>query len=396
MDNADDRWLLPEGVEEILPARAFKLETARRELLDLFRAWGYELVIPPFLEYLDSLLIGTGKDLDLQTIKIIDQLSGRLLGIRADMTPQVARIDAHHLRDRAPVRLCYLGTVLHAMPDGLAGSRSPMQVGAELYGHAGIESDCEVLCLLLQAIHTAGIRDVYLDLGHVGIFRGLAKQAKLSAESEALLYAALQRKARSEVERLLQASRTTEQVAGMILGLIELNGGIEVLDEARTLLQDARVDVREAIDALARVAEELRSRAVGVTLHFDLAELRGYAYHTGIVYAAFVPGHGREIARGGRYDDIGKEFGTTRPGTGFSMDLKLLVELSGFKPVSASAECIVAPWSRDAALLEAVAALREQGERVLFDLPGGQPGAHQEFCNRALMQVDGRWEIVSI
>ena len=218
----------------------------------------------------------------------------------------------------------------------------------------------------------------------------------MSAESEALLYAALQRKARSEVERLLQASRTTEQVAGMILGLIELNGGIEVLDEARTLLQDARVDVREAIDALARVAEELRSRAVGVTLHFDLAELRGYAYHTGIVYAAFVPGHGREIARGGRYDDIGKEFGTTRPGTGFSMDLKLLVELSGFKPVSASAECIVAPWSRDAALLEAVAALREQGERVLFDLPGGQPGAHQEFCNRALMQVDGRWEIVSI
>ena len=396
MSTADDQWLLPEGVEEVLPPRAIQLESIRRELLDLFRTWGYDLVIPPFLEYLDSLLIGTGKDLDLQTFKIIDQLSGRLLGIRADMTPQVARIDAHHLRDHAPVRLCYLGTVLRSLSDGLAASRSPVQVGAELYGHAGIESDCEVLCLLLQAIHVAGLRDVHLDLGHVGIFRGLAEQAGLSPGDEASLHAALQRKARPEIEMLLQASRAPNEVARMILALVDLNGGEEVLANARTLFRDARDDVGEAVGALERIADELHGRVANVALHFDLAELRGYAYHTGVVYAVFVPGHGQEIARGGRYDDIGKVFGAARPATGFSMDLKLLVDLSCPAPGLEVGDCILAPWSQDADLLETVAALRNGGQRVLFDLPGQPPAAEPRRFNRVLERVDGDWVVVEV
>jgi ATP phosphoribosyltransferase regulatory subunit len=384
---ADERWLLPAGIEETLPAEAEAIERLRRELLDLFSSWGYRLVIPPFIEYLESLLTGTGKDLELKTFKLTDQLSGRLMGVRADMTPQVARIEARHLRSDQPVRLCYLGTVLYALPDGAARSRSPIQLGAELYGHGGIESDCEVLCLMLETLRRAGVSDVHLDLGHVGIFRGLARQAALGAESEAVLYDALQRKAASEIDTLL--APLEEPVSGMIRDLAGLNGGDEVLAAAARSLKKASPEVRAALESLGALAEALRARFPQVPLHFDLAELRGYRYHTGVVFAAFVPGSGQEIARGGRYDNIGRDFGRARPATGFSADLKALMRVRAPAEVSGQQDCILAPWSAAPALQQMVSELRDAGERVIYALPGQKADARSLGCNRRIVERNG-------
>ena len=392
---ASDRWLLPVGVEEILPPRAREIERARRSLIDLFGVWGYEFVMPPFIEYLESLLTGTGPDLDLQTFKLIDQLSGRSLGVRADMTPQVARIDAHHLRRPEPVRLCYLGTVLHTRPDGFSGSRSPIQVGAELYGHAGVESDCEIICLMLETLATAGIDDVHLDIGHMGVFRGLAEQAELQPDEEAALFDALQRKARSEIEELLSDVGTQTSVARMIVGLGEQNGGPEVLEPAARLLTNATPMVRDSLQRLQVLAETLQRRSTGVNLHVDLAELRGYRYERGVVFAAFVAGHGQEIARGGRYDGIGEAFGNARPAIGFSTDLKTLVSL-GEPSAKEPARGIYAPWIDEPALQSKIDALREAGHRVIAELPG-QPGdARSMSCDRILVRGDSGWEVESI
>ena len=282
-----DRWLLPEGVDEVLPPEAARLETLRRRVLDLYASWGYELVIPPFIEYLESLLVGTGSDLELKTFKLTDQLTGRLMGVRADMTPQVARIDARGLRDETCARLCYLGTVLHALPDGFTRTRSPVQVGAELYGHAGFESDCEILSLMLETLAMAGIGDVHVDLGHVGIFRGLARQAGIEGEQESALHDALERKARGEIAELLAAISAPAQSISMIMALAELNGDPTVLAEAHRLLAAADKEVLTAVDRLERIAEFVQARFPGTPLHVDLAELRGYRYHTGVVFAAF-------------------------------------------------------------------------------------------------------------
>jgi len=395
-----DRWLLPAGIEECLPGEAARLERARRALLDLFASWGYELVVPPLIEYLESLLTGTGPDVDLQTFKLIDQLTGRLMGVRADMTPQVARIDAHHLRRDAPVRLCYLGTVLHTRPDGFSGSRSPVQLGAELYGHAGVESDCEVILLMLQTLAAAGVRGVHLDLGHAGIFRALARDAGLGEEVEASLFDALQRKARSEIDALLAGHAAADETAARIAALAVLNGGPEVLDEARGLLLGASPEANRALAHLAAIAEALGRHAGAVPLHFDLAELRGYRYERGVVFAAFVPGHGQEIARGGRYDGLGAEHGRARPATGFSTDLKTLVALgtapagpaSGAVPASG----VLAPSLGGPALEEAVARLRAGGERVVRELPGQAGGAAEVGCDRMLVERDGRWVVESV
>ncbi|MGI9333005.1 MAG: ATP phosphoribosyltransferase regulatory subunit, partial [Gammaproteobacteria bacterium] len=298
-------WLLPEGVEEVLPPYAAVLERARRSVLDLFAGWGYELVMPPFVEHLDSLLTGTGQDLELETFKLIDQMSGRLLGVRADMTPQVARMDAHSLGRASqpaspdtPSRLCYLGTVLRAIPDGMSASRTPVQLGAELYGHAGVESDCEVLCLLLETLCTLGVADVHVDLGHVGIFRSLARRAQLEPETESLVHDALQRKARPELEALLAARNVASGEAERIIALTELNGDASVLERARALLDPGGDELGGQLDAISGVAAEVERHRPATQVHYDLAELRGYRYHTGIVFAAFVPGHGEEIGRG--------------------------------------------------------------------------------------------------
>ncbi|MGM0592900.1 MAG: ATP phosphoribosyltransferase regulatory subunit [Pseudomonadota bacterium] len=389
----NDRWLLPEGIEELLPPQAEQLEATLRRLLDLYRSWGYELVMPPFIEYLESLLTGTGNDLDLQTFKLTDQLTGRLMGLRADMTPQVARIDAHCLKRDVPTRLCYMGTVLRTLPPTHGGNRSPMQVGVELYGHAGIESDAEVLRLMVQTLHTAGVEHVYLDIGHVGIFRGLAQQAGLDARTEAKLFDALQRKAKPEIAALLAKRDLPATLHRMLDSLADLHGGAAVLEQAASLLTDADESVRQALDSLGQIAA-VADALPGTSVHFDLAELRGYNYHTGVVFAAFVPGQGQAIAQGGRYDDIGKVFGRARPATGFSTDLKTV--LTHVDAKSPEVHGIFAPCADDPALAEAVSALRASGQRVIQALPGQQGGASEMGCDQELVLHEGRWQPVAV
>ena len=384
----NDRWLLPEGIEEVLPPQAAQLESTLRRLHDLYQSWGYELVMPPFIEYLDSLLTATGQDLDLQTFKLTDQLTGRMMGLRSDMTPQVARIDAHCLKRQVPTRLCYMGTVLRTLPATHGGNRSPMQVGAELYGHAGVESDIEVLRLMVRTLHLAGIEHVYLDLGHVGIFRALARQAGLSDADEAQLFDALQRKAKPEIAELIRQWQMPNQQQAMLLALADLHGDASVLTQARQQLAEAGDAVVDCLDTLAKIAAAIGDMAA-VSVHFDLAELRGYHYHTGVVFAAFVPGQGQAIAQGGRYDDIGKVFGAARPATGFSTDLKtVLAQVAAQVP---ELRGIFAPEGDAVELLAAINALREQGERVIQALPGQQGGAAEMGCDRELRQQDGRW-----
>ncbi len=389
----NDRWLLPEGIEEILPPRAEQLDTTLRRLFDLFKSWGYELVMPPFIEYLESLLTGTGNDIDLQTFKLTDQLTGRLMGLRADMTPQVARIDAHCLKREVPTRLCYMGTVLKTLPPTHGGNRSPMQVGVELYGHAGVESDVEVLRLMVKTLHSAGIDHVYLDLGHVGIFRGLAHSANLDAECEARLFDALQRKAKPEIASLLAERALPDSLHKMLNCLADLHGDETVLDTAASTLAKADASVIAALDNLRQIAAAVRAMQ-GVTVHFDLAELRGYHYHTGAVFAAFVPGQGQAIAQGGRYDDIGKVFGRARPATGFSTDLKNVLSLVTAKMPEVRG--IFAPSDTAPALARCIDDLREAGERVIQALPGQQGGAAEMGCDRELVLQDGSWQPMAV
>jgi ATP phosphoribosyltransferase regulatory subunit len=387
--NNNERWLLPEGIEEVLPVEAQQLECLRRELLDLYHSWGYQLVMPPFIEYLETLLVGTGNDLDLQTFKLTDQLNGRLMGVRADIAPQVARIDAHRLREASPTRLCYMGTVLHTRPDGFAGSRSPLQIGAELYGHAGIESDVEILSLMVESLKRCGIEQSVVDLGHVGIFSELARQAELNDEQETELFNALQRKARPEIEQLLTQWQVDADSRQMLIALIELNGDEQVLDAADKALAKATPPVHEALRYLKDVARALHNRLPEVNLIYDLAELRGYHYHTGLVFAAFVANQGQAVAQGGRYDGIGEAFGNARPATGFSADLKTLHSLGRHgQPVPSG---IFAPWDEDAALLAEVARLRANGERVVFALPGQSGDARTMACDRQLVQEGEHW-----
>lgn len=368
-------WILPEGIEEVLPEQAARFESIRRMLLDIYASWGYELVIPPTIDFIESLLTGTGHDLDLQTFKLVDQISGRTLGLRADMTPQVARIDAHQLQRDVPTRLCYIGTVLRTRPESIGDSRSPLQVGAELYGHAGIESEVEIIGLMLQTFAAMEIGDIYLDLGNVDIYRGLAKQAGLSKEDESQLFDMLQRKAVTEINALLDSLDIDEKVKNMLSGLSSLNGDRSVFVKAKELLADADDSVKQAIDYLENTAELMWQRfdrisSGDIKVHFDLSELHGYHYKTGVVFAAFVPQLGQAIARGGRYDDIGKIFGRARAATGFSTDLKVLNQLS-LKQFE-SPEKIFAPIGSDIAK---VAALRAEGKIVIEQLPGQASGS---------------------
>ena len=390
--SSKDQWLLPEGIEEVLPPETWRLESARRELLDLFSRWGYDLVMPPLIEYLESLLTGAGNDLDLQTFKVTDQLSGRMMGLRADMTPQAARIDAHPLQRSAPTRLCYMGSVLHTRSDGFGGSRCPLQVGAELFGHAGVESDIEIITLLLESLSLLSISDIHIDLGHVGIFRGLARDAGLSGQQENDLFEALQRKAATEINDLLQAHVEDAGQRSRLAALAELNGDRSVLQRAREQLTGASNDVLAALDNLTAIADLVAQRATDVTLNFDLAELRGYRYQTGMVFAVFVPGCGQEIARGGRYDAIGKVFGRSRPATGFSTDLRELIQLSQ-RSFDDRCDAVFAPADADDTLLSAVQALRQSGERVVHALPGQDGSAADMGCARVLVNENGQWRV---
>jgi ATP phosphoribosyltransferase regulatory subunit len=388
-----DPWLLPDGIDEVLPEEARQLERLRRRLLDLFSFWGYEQVFTPFIDYLSSLLTGSGRDLDLQTFKLTDQLSGEMLGIRSDMTPQVARMDAHHLKRDWPTRLCYVGTILHTQGDALEKTRSPMQIGAEIYGHAGIESDQEVIRLMLEMLCCSGVLNVHLDLGHVGIYRALSRQAGLDECQETALFDVLQRKANSELQELIVGFNVADELKAMFLNLTELNGGIAVLERARHALSAANDDVKQALADLSRLAEKLCAQFPALPISFDLAELRGYHYHTGVVFAAFVPTVGREIARGGRYDNIGAVFGQARPATGFSADLKVLSALSKATLKALPPELIFAPFAEDQPLNEKIRALRAEGRAVLQQLPG-QAGTPQQLgCTAVLEQQNQSWVI---
>ncbi|MCB2426869.1 ATP phosphoribosyltransferase regulatory subunit [Methylophaga pinxianii] len=384
-----ESWLLPEGIDELMPEEAAQLERMHRQLVDRMQSWGYQLVVPPLVEYLDSLLTGTAKTLDLQTFKLIDQLSGRLLGIRADMTPQVARIAAHRLRDNSNIlRLCYIGSVLHTLPAGQTSSRNPIQLGAEIYGHAGPESDMEIIQLMIELLEVSGVSGpISLDIGHVGIYRGLADFAELDDEQEQALFSAMQRKALPEILKLLSGYAIAEEASDMLAALSELNGDVSVLDKAKQTLQKAPAPVLKSLDSLILLAEMAQQRLPDIQLNFDLAELRGYHYHTGVVFAAYQSNSAQAIALGGRYDDIGQDFGHAQPATGFSLDLKKLV--TSFPKPTEKRQVISTVWSADPQQLELVADLREQGHIVVFDLPGST--THSE---KTLIQQDGHWQVV--
>ena len=392
-----DPWLLPDGVEEVLPEDAKHLEFLRRQLLDVFECWGYEKVIPPFIDYLDSLLTGSGHDLNLQTFKLTDQLSGEVLGIRADMTPQVARIDAHSLSHQQVSRLCYEGTTLHTRGDALDKTRIPMQIGAELFGHSGIDSDTEVVQLMLEVLSMAGLKNVHLDLGHVGIYRGLVAQANLTQEQELALFEVLQRKSNCELVELLENYAMPIELQTVFLTLPKLNGDKSVLANARDVFVAADESVNNALAELEELAGMLHSYYPDLTISFDLAELRGYHYHTGVVFAAFVPEVGKEIARGGRYDNIGQIFGSARPATGFSADLKVLAALTKKDQSADDVVKVLAPISiADCALDEKVRDLRATGCIVIKQLSGQHESAKQLVCNQALEKIDENWVLVPL
>jgi len=392
-----DPWLLPEGVEEVLPADAKHLEKIRRQLLDVFECWGYEKVIPPFIDYIDSLLTGSGHDLNLQTFKLTDQLSGEMLGIRADMTPQVARIDAHSLNHQLSSRLCYVGTTLHTRGNSLDKTRIPMQIGAELFGHSGIDSDAEVVQLMLEVLAQAGLQNVHLDLGHVGIYRGLVAQAGLTEAQETELFNVLQRKANAELETLLDSYQLQTGLKEMFLELPKLNGDEAILALSQQKLAAASDEIKGALADLQKLATLLKQNYPQLTISFDLAELRGYHYHTGLVFSAFVPQMGKEIARGGRYDNIGQIFGAARPATGFSADLKVLAALTKKQKSVEATNKILAPIAQgDTALDEKVRELRASGCIVIKELSGQKDTAKQLACNQKLEKIDKNWVLVPL
>lgn len=382
-------WLLPEYIQDMLPDEAWRIETMRSKVIELLRLSGYQLVSPPMLEYAESLLINDSHDMDVRTFKLVDQLSGRTMALRADITPQVARIDAHLLNCKGVTRLCYAGSVLHTQPAGLMRTREPLQIGAELYGHGGLESDLEVQRLLLQALALIGVEGVHLDLGHVAVFRALVVSAAIDAELEASLFTALQLKDVPALRDLVSA--LPAQVQSSLLALPQLYGSTEdVLTRARKLLPN-NAAVHAALNELEQAAKELSPLAHSIGI--DLAELRGYHYHSGMVFAAYHAGSHDAIALGGRYDDLGKSFGRARPATGFSMDLR---QLHGLLPPVALAKGILAPHKKDTALLEAIAKLRKQGHSVVVDLLGDAALRSELNCDRELIMQNSAWVVVEL
>ena len=379
-------WLLPEYIADALPHEATQIERLRRTVLDLFRVHGYELVMPPLLEHLDSLLTGSGSDLSLQTFKLVDQLSGRTLGVRADMTPQVARIDTHLLNRQGVTRLCYCDSVLHTLPASQASSREPIQIGVELYGYSGIEADLEAIRLLAAALKSAGTPASRIDIGHVGVFRALVRGANLDAETEATVLHLLQIK---DIPGLRDCcAHLDDPYRFALMRLPELFGGAEMLDIAANELP-VLTEITSALVTL----RQLKSAMPELPLSFDLADLRGYHYHNGVVFAAYYPGYPSAIARGGRYDGVGKDFGRARPATGFSMDLREVARLAApYKPVGAILTSCSAP---DSALAARISALRELGEVVVELLPG-ESGCEGPLCDRRLVESNGQWIIQSL
>ncbi len=374
-------WLLPEQIADVLPSQARRIEELRRTLIDGARSYGFELVMPPLLEHLESLLSGTGHALDLKTFKLVDQLSGRTLGLRADTTPQVARIDAHLLNRQGVARLCYCGPVLHTRADNAQGTREPLQFGAEIYGHSGLEADLEVIDLALDGLRAAGVDDVLLDLGDARIVRAVLD----GLVADEAVIEALARKDGAALAELSQAMPVPLQQG--LAALLRLYGGAEVLDAARVALP-AQANIQRALDDLAWLASHVQLAHPGVRIGFDLADISGYAYYSGARFSIYGAAANAALARGGRYDEVGAVFGRNRPAVGFSLDVKALVQAAAEQPAMAA---IRAPWGEDAALRAAVRRLREQGHMVVCTLPGHEHEAQEYDCDRELIEVGGQW-----
>ncbi len=375
-----------------MPTQAIMLENLRRRIFDLHLRWGYQPVHPPFVEYLESLLSSAGQDFDRHTFKVADPHSGRMMGLRADMTPQVARIDAHTLGGTGISRLFYMGTVIRAYGDGTDGNRSPLQMGAEVFGHSGFESDVEVIRLMLSTLDCVGVRDIHLDLGHAEIFKCLVDKLQLTDNDQNALFDLLQRKAESDIEQLSASLGIDAADSNILCALCSLNGDASVLDRATRLLGVYGDNMAAAIEALRALGDVLAPALPNVKVHYDLAEVRGYQYHNGVVFAAYVPQSGSEIARGGRYDGIGETFGSSRPATGYSTDLKTLMNLTGNSQEAPAGVAISAPFCGNSdessvTLRQEIASLRESGEVVITALGNDE----MTLCNRKLIEIDGRW-----
>ena len=384
---ANRRWLLPEAIEDVLPRDAQHIEALRRRLLDEFSRHGYDYVMPPLLEYIESLLAGSGSDLDLRTFKLVDQLSGRSMGVRADITPQVARIDAHLLNRKGVTRLCYCGSVLHTLPAGFNVTREPLQIGAEVYGHAGLEADIEVIRLLALTLELCGIATSRIDLGHVAVFRALVEQSGLSQDAELELFAALQGKDVPTIRDLVAG--VAEPARSALLALPELHGDRGVIDRAARTLPPLPAIVSALAD-LRRLADTFADLPLG----FDLADLRGYHYHSGVAFAAYCHGSPGAIALGGRYDDFGRAWGRPRPATGFSLDLREVARLTSAN--SGASGAILAPWTDEAQQQVEIARLRALGERVMAELPDHDGSWREAGCDRVLVRRDDQWIIESL
>ena len=379
-------WVLPDHIADVLPSEARHIEELRRKLLDTARSYGYELVMPPLLEHLESLLTGTGEALDLQTFKLVDQISGRMMGLRADTTPQVARIDAHLLNRQGVTRLCYCGPVLHTRPDRPHATREPLQFGAEIYGHAGIEADVEALLLALDCLRAAKVQDISVDLGDARIVRLLLEGTSADSATLTNIHAALAAKDASALADATQALPPAARDG--LQALLGLYGGITVLDEAARVLP-ASAGMTAVLSQLRQLAGHLD----GVRVTFDLADLRGYAYYSGARFAIYVPGASDALVRGGRYDEVGAVFGRNRPAAGFSMDVRELVGVVAPRPLRAA---IRAPWSETPALRAAIAALRAAGETVVCALPGAPNEVDEFLCDRELVNSAGQWTVQPI
>jgi ATP phosphoribosyltransferase regulatory subunit len=379
-------WVLPDHIADVLPSEARHIEEIRRDLLDMARCYGYELVMPPLLEHLESLLSGAGEALDLQTFKLVDQLSGRMMGLRADSTPQVARIDAHLLNRDGVTRLCYCGPVLHTRPSGPHATREPLQFGAEIYGHTGLEADLEILTLALDSLKVAKVGAISVDMADARIVQALLKDIALDANQLAQVHAALAAKDGSELKVLLR--HAPPAIVQTLNQLLQLYGDASVLDEAQRLLPKS-VEIQAALAHLKWLASHLE----GASVSFDLADLRGYAYYSGSMFSMYAPGASDALARGGRYDEVGMVFGRKRPAVGFSLDIKALTGVAAERPLRAA---IRAPWSEAAELRAAIAALRRKGETVVCVLPGHESQVDEFHCDRELFQAAGQWVVKAI
>lgn len=383
---SDKRWLLPDGIDELLPEQAAAVEALRRALLDDCAGWGYRYVIPPLVEFTDSLLVGLGADLDVLTCKFSDRSSGRTLGVRADITPQVARIDAHSLAEAGVTRLCYAGSTLHSTPQSVLSGRSPIQLGAELYGCADIAADLEVIDLMLTLLERADTVEqhgpVTLDVGHVGVYEAVLRDAGIDAEVADAVFDALQRKSLPDLEAVFAGEQSELQT--LLVTLVNLHGGVDVLDRARDSLEGIP-DAQSALDQLEQVVATVAASHPDVAVYIDLAELRGFRYHTGLVFAAYLEGFGTAVAKGGRYDNVGAVFGRNRPATGFAFDLKALTAASGHQ--SGTESWISAPESTDPKLEARIRELRAAGRTVVLALNGQS----DPRCREQLVGVDGDW-----